>query len=99
MGLSISPRGLRPGAPDQGWFRRFPIQAALLFRPDDLAFMTAVRERFDELDHSSGLEVVLFTPLNPPAAGRPRPRSRGRRATLTSWPLSFDEPVLLHQLD
>jgi hypothetical protein len=98
MGFTLSNDIFGPGAADQQWFRRFPIQVALLFRPTDEEFAETVFRRFRALDRKTGLDVVFFTPLNPPGRWRREQHDQEVASTWAEPALSLDQPVLVHEL-
>lgn len=98
MGFSLTQDIFGPGATEQRWFKDFPVQVALLFRPGDQEFSEAVRRSFVDLSESTGRHVVFFTPLNPPSHWRPLAPGGQAEETRTDPALSLDEPVLVYEL-
>jgi len=66
MGYPLRSNIFRSGTEEQRYFKRFPLQVAVLFSPKDSEFFDAFRNLFMDLDRLTDEHVVFFAVLDPP---------------------------------
>lgn len=66
MGFPIRTNIFNAGSPSQKYFARFPIQVAILFKPNDTVFSEYLKAEFAGLDRSTGENLAFFAVLDPP---------------------------------
>jgi hypothetical protein len=67
MGFPLRSNIFRTGSHEQEYFRKFPIQVAVLYSPGDQEFSEHFRDVFLHLDQLTGDHVAFFAVLDPPA--------------------------------
>ncbi|MBD2043027.1 hypothetical protein [Microcoleus sp. FACHB-672] len=66
MGFPIKSNIFNAGSPSQRYFARFPIQVAILFKPNDTSFTEYLKAEFAGLDRNTGENLAFFAVLDPP---------------------------------
>lgn len=102
MGFPLRSNIFQIGTSEQRYFKRFPIQVAVLFSPTDQQFNDAFRELFLSLDKLTGESLAFFAVLDPPADWREAAASRSwwqrYREMIGEIGFSFDERTLVNEL-
>lgn len=86
----------------QRYFKRFPVQVAVLFSPSDDEFSDHFADLFLHLDQMTGNELVFFAVLSPPEdwlqVARHRSWWREYEQRFGRSPFTFDNTVLAYEL-
>lgn len=102
MGFPVRANIFRTDSAPNHYFRRFPIQVAVLFSPHDETFAPAFRDIFLYLDQLTGERVAFFAVLDPPqdwqAAAANRAWWQEQKARVGELGFSFDERPLVSEI-
>ncbi|MBK8027678.1 MAG: hypothetical protein IPK19_41435 [Chloroflexi bacterium] len=84
--------------PQNMYFKRFPIQAAVLFSTQHQEFRDGFRGIFAHLDQLTGEQVIFFAVLDPPADWVQIAQRRGQTIDLQPLGVSYDDIPLVKEL-
>jgi hypothetical protein len=102
MGFPIRANIFSANSAPHNYFRRFPIQVAVLFSPDDETFVPVFRDLFLHLDQLTGDRVAFFAVLDPPQEWREVAKGRSwwreQQGRVAELGFSFDERPLVSEI-
>jgi hypothetical protein len=82
MGVWLRSNIFRPGSREQQEYARFPIQATVLFSPNDRPFADAFDNLFPQLHRLTGQHIVFFAVLDNGSSRDPEPGTGPNNAVL-----------------
>jgi hypothetical protein len=102
MGYPVRSNIFRTGTSAHKFFNSFPIQAAVLFSPTDLAFSETFRDIFLHLDQITEDRVVFFAVLDPPEDWSKEAAEREwwqeHQQSVRRLGFSFDDRTLVYEI-
>lgn len=102
MGFPIKSNIFRKGTNEQRYFASFPVQAIVLFSPDDVGFSNSFKDIFLKLDKITGDKVVFFSVLDPPSdwliVTNTRPVWQNYQSRIGNVGFSYDDKVLVNEI-
>ncbi len=102
MGFPLRSNVFVSGTNEQRYFASFPIQAAVLFSPNDQQFSEAFREIFLSLDRLTGDDVAFFALLDPPQDWLEEAKDRSwwqnYQQHIGETGFTYDDPVLVREI-
>lgn len=102
MGFPLRSNVFVSGTNEQRYFASFPIQAAVLFSPNDQQFSEAFREIFLSLDRLTGDDVAFFAVLDPPQDWLEEAKDRSwwqdYQQNMGQTGFTYDDPVLVGEI-